>query len=103
MGGQVKTYQVARAQARRLVRFLKGHGWNVVRASDGELSERVKNEREAIAVVDSVDESVLHFMRANEPRSGQVMLIPSNGREVISDYGGPPNFLSLVDEFIDAQ
>lgn len=90
-----------RTIVRSLLRFLKRSGWTLTRGFDGEEHQRISSEKEALDLFDSVDQSVLFFMRANEMKPGQVLLIMGNRDEVISDYGGPPNFTRLLDNFLD--
>lgn len=91
-----------RTIVRGMVRALKRAGWNPVRVSwGGDDSERVTNERQVMDVFDVADHCVLHFMRANEPRRGSVLLIPENRNDVISDYGGPPAFHIALDNYLD--
>lgn len=91
-----------RSIVRGMLRALKRAGWNPTRATwDGDDSERIASERQALDAFDAADYCVLHFMRANEPKPGTVLLVAGNRDEVISDYGGPPSFHIVVDNYLD--
>lgn len=92
-----------RTIVRGMVRQLKRAGWNPVRGHNGgDLEQRVLNEKAALELFDSADQTVLRFMRANVDRPGSVLLIPGNGDDVISDYGGPPDFALCLDNYLDS-
>lgn len=97
----VTLHRNERSIVRSLIRYLKRAGWKLSRAYDGEEYLRIDNERAALEVFDSVDECVLFFMRPNQDKPGQVLLIMGNREDVIADYGGPSHFTTLVDKFLD--
>jgi len=88
-----------------MLRYLGDFGWYARRVYDGSDTIPpcgVTGERNTIETVFSTCYASVHFMRANVHQSGHVLLIAGNGEEIISDYGGPPDFRALVDDYLDS-
>lgn len=102
-------WQTARRITRKLIRTLKAEGWTVVSVNDGGDIHRPRTEAEAMEVIFDVDCAWVRFAKPAPVETGRtshsVMIIGSNGEDVISDWNSYPHdsdgFNALMEAFLD--
>lgn len=92
------TPKAAQQVINNMFRVLGDAGWDPIAVYDGEETERVTSVKEAIEVIDSVEYSVVKFKHPSYRGIHNVVLVPCNGEDVISDYSetDQDNFATLM-------
>jgi hypothetical protein len=92
--------ECARPIVTHLIAELIRAGFLPIAVDNGEEEVPVKSGAEAIDEIYSVDESTAVFRRA-DGLTGWVLLIPSNGEDVICDWPGAGEFDEIMDKICD--
>jgi len=83
------------AGIRQVIRALRKAGWELAYVENGEETERVKTEPEAVEIATATDLAWIHFSRGDE-RGWVFFVLGNDPEEVVNDY--TTNLDPTVDE-----
>jgi hypothetical protein len=77
---------IEKRMVRKLIRVAKAHGYKLTKIWDGEQTEKVSTESDAMELVFNLDECRMYFKRDDQPKAHcAVIILGNDGWDAIAD------------------
>ena len=96
---------IEKRMVRKLIRVAKAHGYKLTKIWDGEQTEKVSTESDAMELVFNLDECRMYFKRDDQPKAHcAVIILGNDGWDAIADCSvgdGWDDVMAVMNDYSD--